>query len=115
MCENEKIFRSVLEQWNILLYTLTGSTTPESPYFSEKTPEARIRSDIHQMYAFFSSDIEMLLQDGKQKTASEISRIFQELIRKNQPGTPGEWSAAYLGLLSRIETYLAWISEQIRR
>ncbi len=115
VCENEKTFRTALEQWNMLLYTLTGSKTPESSYFSEKTPEARIRSDIHQIYAFFSSDIETILQDGKQKTASEISRIFQELIGKNQPGTPDEWSAAYFGLLLRIETYLAWISEQIRR
>ncbi len=115
VCENEKTFRSALEQWNMLLYTLTGSAVPESAYFSEKTPEARIRSDIHQIYSFFSSDLEMILQDGKQKTAFEVSRIFQELIGRNQPGTPGEWSAAYLGLLSRIGAYLAWISEQIRR
>jgi hypothetical protein len=114
-CENEKTFRSALEQWNLLLYTLTGNANPESSFFSEKTPEARIRFDIHQIHTFFSSDIEMILQDGKQKRASEISRIFQEMIGKNQPGTPGEWSAAYICLLSRIETYLAWISEQIRR
>jgi hypothetical protein len=113
VCENKKSLRTVLERWDLLLSPAAGAG--ESPYFSDKTPEARIRFDVHRLFAFYASDIETVLQEGKQKMAFDASRLFQELIGKSQPGTPSEWSAAYLALLVRIEAYLGWISEQIRR
>jgi hypothetical protein len=74
-----------------------------------------VRHDIRNLRTFYSSDVEAAIEEGKQKIAVEVSRVFQELLGKSQPGNPTEWSTAYLNFLSKLELYLAWISEQVRR
>ena len=114
-CENEKHFRDVMEQWNLLIYEMSGGQKTDQSFFSGKGPEARVRQDIRNLRAFYSSDVEAALEEGKQKLAMEVSRIFHELLGKHKPASPSEWSTAYLNFLSRLEAYLSWISDQVRR
>jgi len=114
-CENEKHFRDVMEQWNLLIYEMSGGQKTDQTFFTSKGPESRMRQDIRSLRAFYSSDVEAALEEGKQKLAMEVSRVFQELLGKNQPGNSLEWSTAYLNFLARLEAYLSWISEQVRR
>jgi len=114
-CENEKHFRDVMEQWNLLIYEMSGGQKTDQTFFTSKGPESRVRQDIRSLRSFYSSEVESALEEGKQKLAMEVSRVFQELLGKNKPGNPAEWSTAYLNFLARLESYLSWISEQIRR
>ena len=114
-CENEKHFRDVMEKWNFLIYEMSGGHNTDLSFFASKGPEARVRQDIRNLSAFYSSDIEAVIEEGKKKIAVEVARVFQELLGKNRPGNPAEWSTAYLNFLARLEAYLSWTSEQLRR
>lgn len=114
-CLGEKDFRSVMERWNLLIYEMSDKNRTDLSFFASKGPEGRMRQDIHSLRAFYSSDVEAAIEDGKHKIAAEVGRIFQELLGKNQPGNPAEWSTAYLNFLTKLEAHLSWISEQVRR
>ena len=114
-CENEKHFRDVMEKWNLLIYEMSGGQNTDFSFFASKGPEARVRLDIRNLRAYYSSDIEAVIEEGKKKIAVEVARVFQELLGKNKPDSPTEWSTAYMNFLTRLEAYLSWISEQVRR
>lgn len=115
LCENEKHFRQVMELWNLLIYESSGGSKTEVTYFAHTGPEARVRQDIRNLKAFYSLDVRAVIEEGKQKIAVEVSKVFQDLLGKSQPANPVEWSTAYLSFLARLESYLSWISEQVRR
>jgi hypothetical protein len=115
LCENEKHFRDVMEKWNLLIYEMSGGQNTDLSFFASKGPEARVRQDIRNLRAYYSSDIEAVIEEGKKKIAVEVARVFQELLGKNRPDSPAEWSTAYLNFLTRVEAYLSWTSEQLRR
>ncbi len=114
-CQSEKAFREIMEHWNLLIYELSGGHKADHSYFSKKSPEAKVRHDIRNLRAFYGTDVEAAIEEGKQRIAVEVSRVFQELLGKTQPSNPTEWSLAYLSFLGKLETYLFWIAEQIRR
>ncbi len=114
-CENEIHFRDVMERWNLLIYEMSGGNKADMSFFASKGPEGRVRQDIRNLHAFYSSDVEAAIEEGKKKIAVEVARVFQELLGKSKPDNPAEWSTAYLNFLKRLEAYLSWISEQVRR
>ncbi len=114
-CQSERNFRDITERWNLIIYEMSGGSKTDLSYFSKQSPEARVRHDIRNLRTFYASDVEAAIEEGKQKIAVEVSRVFQELLGKTQPGNPAEWSTAYLNFLSKLELYLSWISEQVRR
>jgi hypothetical protein len=114
-CQSERDFRDITERWNLIVYEMSGGSKTDLSYFSKQSPEARVRHDIRNLRTFYASDVEAAIEEGKQKIAVEVSRVFQELLGKSQPSNPTEWSTAYLNFLSKLELYLAWISEQVRR
>ena len=114
-CQGEKEFREITERWNLIIYDMSGGGKTDLSYFSKQSPEARVRHDIKNLRTFYSSDVEAAIEEGKQKIAVEVSKVFQELLGKSQPSNPTEWSTAYLNFLSKLELYLSWISEQVRR
>ena len=114
-CHGEREFREIMERWNLIIYDMSGGNKTDLSYFSKKSPEARVRHDIRNLRVFYGSDVEAAIEEGKQKIAVEVSKIFQELLGKSQPSNPAEWSTAYLNFLAKLESYLLWISEQIRR
>ncbi len=114
-CQSEREFRDVTERWNLIIYEMSGGSKTDLSYFSKQSPEARVRHDIRNLRTFYSSDVEAAIEEGKQKIAVEVSRVFQELLGKSQPGNPTEWLTAYFNFLSKLESYLSWISEQVRR
>jgi hypothetical protein len=59
--------------------------------------------------------MEATIEEGKHKIAMEVSKVFQEMLGKSQPGNPVEWSTAYVNFLSKLELYLSWISAQLRK
>ena len=115
LCENEKHFRDVMEKWNLLIYEMSGGQNTDYSFFTSKGPEARVRQDIRNLRTYYSSDIEAVIEEGKKKIAVDVARVFQELLGKNRPDNPAEWSTAYLNFLTRLEAYLGWTSEQLRR
>lgn len=115
LCQNEKDFRATLERWNLLIYEMSGGQKAEQAVFSKTAVESRIRWDINNLKAFYSSDVEAVIEEGKQKIAVAVSKIFQETLGKAQPASPTEWSTVYLNFLSRVEGYMSWISEQLRK
>jgi hypothetical protein len=114
-CENEINFRDVMERWNLLIYEMSGGNKTDMSFLSSKGPEGRVRQDIRSLHAYHSSDVEAAIEEGKKKIAVDVARVFQELLGKNKPGSPTEWSTAYLNFLTRLEAYLNWVSEQVRR
>ncbi|MBN1398410.1 MAG: hypothetical protein JXA06_10300 [Bacteroidetes bacterium] len=114
-CENEVQFRDVMEKWNLVIYDMSGGSKTDMSFFISKGPEGRIRHDIRNLYAYYSSDVEAAIEEGKKKIAVEVARVFQELLGKNRPDSPVDWTTSYLNFLTRLEAYLSWISEQIRR
>ena len=114
-CQTERAFREIMERWNLIIYEMSGGHKTDLSYFSKKSPEARVRHDIRNLRVFYGSDVEAAIEEVKQKIAVEVSKVFQELLGKAQPSNPTEWSTAYLNFLAKLETYLFWISEQIRR
>ncbi len=114
-CDDEKNFRDVMEKWNLLIYEMSGGQNTDLSFFASKGPEARVRQDIRNLRTFYSSDVEAVIEEGKKRLAVEVARVFQELLGKNRPDSPTEWSTAYVNFLTRLEAYLSWISEQVRR
>ena len=114
-CENEIQFRDVMEQWNLIIYEMSGGNKTDMSFFASKGPEGRIRQDIRNLHAYYSSDVEAAIEEGKKKIAVEVARVFQELLGKNKPDNPADWSTSYVMFLTRLEAYLSWISEQVRR
>jgi len=114
-CQTEREFRDISEWWNLVIYEMSGGNKTDLSFFSKQTPEARVRHDIRKIRTFYGSAAEAALKDGKQKIAVEVSKVFQELIGKSQPVNPAEWSTAYINFLSKLEAYLTWIAEQLRR
>jgi hypothetical protein len=114
-CENEIQFRDAMEQWNLILYEMSGGNKTDMSFFASKGPEGRIRQDIRNLHAYYSSNVEAAIEEGKKKIAVEVARVFQELLGKNKPDNPADWSTSYLKFLTRLEAYLSWISEQVRR
>jgi len=114
-CQGEREFREIMERWNLIIYETSGGNKTDLSYFSKKSPEARVRQDIRSLRVFYSSDVEAAIEEGKQKIAVEVSKVFQELLGKSQPSNQTEWTTAYLNFLTKLESYLSWISEQMRR
>jgi hypothetical protein len=114
-CQSEREFREIMERWNLIIYDTSGGSKTDLSYFSKRAPEARVRHDIRNLRVFYGSEVEAAIEEGKQKIAVEVSKVFQELVGKAQPSNPTEWSTAYIKFLSKLESYLVWISEQIRR
>jgi hypothetical protein len=114
-CENEVQFRDVMERWNLIIYDMSGGNKTDMSFFASKGPEGRLRHDIRNLHAYYSSDVEAAIEEGKKKIAVEVARVFQELLGKVRPDNPTDWTTSYLNFLTRLEAYLSWISEQIRR
>ncbi|MBF8249100.1 MAG: AAA 11 domain-containing protein, partial [Bacteroidetes bacterium] len=93
----------------------SGGVKTDLVFFSKGSSEARIRHDIRSLKAFYSPDMEATIEAGKNKIAMEVSKVFQEMLGKSQPGNPVEWSTAYVNFLSKLELYLSWISAQLRK
>jgi hypothetical protein len=114
-CQNEDEFRKIMERWNLLIYETSGVGKTDLSFFARHTPEARVLWDISSLRAYYSSTVEAVVEEGKHRVAASVSKVFQECLGKSQPANPVEWSTAYLNFLSKMESYLTWISEQLRR
>lgn len=114
-CRNEEEFRKTMERWNLLIYEMSGATKTDLTFFGKQTPEARVRWDINNLRAYYSSAMEAIMEESKHRIATSVTKVFQECLGKSQPANPIEWSTAYLNFLGKMEAYLAWISEQLRR
>lgn len=114
VCLSEREFQSVMDDWNLLIYEKSGGRQAQSALL-RAAPETKVRGDINALKAFYSTDVESALEEGKQKLAVTVSKIFQESLGKPQPGNPQEWSRSYLFFLSKLEAYLSWVSEQLRK
>jgi hypothetical protein len=114
-CTNEEEFRKIMERWNLLVYEMSGAGKTDLSFFAKQTPEARVRWDIFSLRAFYSSAMEAVVEESKHRIATSVSKVFQECLGKPQPANPVEWSTAYVNFLGKMEAYLEWISEQLRR
>ncbi len=114
-CRTEDEFRKTMERWNLLIYEMSGAGKTDLTFFAKQTPEARVRWDINNLRAYYSSAMEAIMEESKHKIATSVNKVFQECLGKSQPANPIEWSTAYLNFLGKMEAYLAWISEQLRR
>lgn len=113
-CRNEDEFRKTMERWNLMIYEMSGAGKTDLSFFAKQTPEARVRWDINNLRAYYSSAMEAVVEESKHRIATSVSKVFQECLGKNQPANPIEWSTAYLNFLGKMEAYLTWISEQLR-
>ncbi len=113
-CQNEKDFREIVERWNLLIYEMSGGKKSDATFFKQ-APETRVRWDLNTMKAFYTFDADAVVEEGKQKLAMAVSKIFQETIGKPQPSSPSEWAQGYLGFLAKLESYLRWIDAQIKK
>ena len=113
-CHNEDEFRKTMERWNLLIYEMSGAGKTDLSFFAKQTPEARVRWDINNLRAYYSSAMEAIVEESKHRIATSVSKVFQECLGKNQPANPTEWSTAYINFLGKMEAYLTWISEQLR-
>lgn len=114
-CQSEKDFQSLMERWNLIIYEMSGGGKTDVSFFAKGSPEARVRDDIRTLKVFYSSDVESAIEEGKQRIAVEVSKVFQESLGKARPGNPIEWSMAYVSFLTKLEKYLGWISAQLRK
>jgi hypothetical protein len=115
-CENENDFKAIMDMWNVLIYETseTSSARPsQHPLAVKAKVESKIASDIQQIYFYYNSDLEMVVEEGKHKLAQSIQKIFHDCIGK-KPVTPADWKSAYLIFLNRMEKYLDTIVNQIR-
>jgi hypothetical protein len=115
LCTQEKEFSDVMERWNLLIYELSGGSKVTQSFFARQAPEAKARWDVNSLKAFYTADVEAALEEGKQKIAVAVSRIFQESLGKPQPEGPLDWTKAYLSFLGKLESYLQWISRELRK
>lgn len=115
VCRSDEEFRKIMEQWNLLIYEMSGAGKTDLSFFAKQTPEASVMWDISNLRAYYSSTMEAVVEEGKHRVAVSVSKVFQECLGKPQPANPVEWSTAYLSFLGKLEAYLTWISEQLRR
>ena len=113
-CHNEDEFRKTMERWNLLLYEMSGAGRTDLTFFAKQTPEARVRWEINNLRAYYSSAMEAVVEESKHRIATSVSKLFQECLGKSQPANPIEWSTAYINFLGKMEAYLTWIAEQLR-
>jgi KaiC/GvpD/RAD55 family RecA-like ATPase len=113
-CQNEKDFREIVEKWNLVIYEMSGGKKSDASFFKQ-APETRVRWDLYNIKAFYSFDIDAVVEEGKQKLAMAVSKMFQETFGKPQPSSPAEWAEGYLSMLTKLESYLTWITEQVRK
>ena len=114
VCHSEKEFQSVMDDWNLLMYEMSGGQGAQSNLL-KIAPETKVRGEIFALKSFYSTDVESAVQEGKKNLAVTVSKIFQESLGKPQPGNPQEWTKSYMYFLSKLEGYLRWISEQLRK
>lgn len=114
-CQSEKEFREVMERWNLIIYEKSGGSKNTSEFYTKQSPETRVRTDIYHLKSYYAPDVELALEEGKQKLAVAVSRVFQETLGKPMPTNPTEWMTGYQSILGKLESYLAWISEQLRK
>ncbi len=114
-CQSEKEFREIVERWNVIIYEKSGGGRNISEFYTKQSPETRVRTDVYHLKSYYAPDIEVALEEGKQKLAVAVSKVFQETLGKPMPTNPTEWMTSYLHLLGKLESYLAWISEQVRK
>jgi hypothetical protein len=114
-CKSEREFSEIMEQWNLLIYDMSGGNRTDLSFFARHAPETRVRWDINSLKIYYSSAMEAVIEEGKHQIAVSVARVFQECVGKAQPANPVEWSMAYLNFLSKMELYLGWIGEQIRK
>ncbi len=114
-CRGEKEFREIVERWNLIIYEKSGGGKNATAFYTKQAPETRVRMDIYHLKSYYSPDVEAALEEGKQKLAVAVSKVFQETLGKPMPTNPTEWSTGYLSILGKLESYLAWISEQLRK
>lgn len=112
-CENENDFKGVMNMWNLLIYETSNAHRMDHPLASKAKVDARIAAEIQQMYAYYHSDLEMVVEEGKHKLAQSVQKIFNDCIGK-KPVTPADWKSAYLVFLARMEKYLDTVIAQIR-
>jgi hypothetical protein len=112
-CENEENFKSVMNMWNVLIYESSDAKKASHPLATKAKVDAKISTDIRQIYEYYHSDIEMVVEEGKHKLAQSIQRIFNDCIGR-KPVTPTDWMNAYLVFLGRMEKYLDTVTKQIR-
>jgi len=111
---SERDFSTLMEDWNTLMYEMSGGGNTDAVFFRQ-TPETKVRWDVNALKVFYSADVDSVVKEGKQKLAMAVSKIFQECVGKPQPGSPLEWHTGYLNFLAKLEAYLGWISEQLRK
>ena len=114
VCRSEKEFQSVMSRWNLLIFEMSGGHKADSALL-KNAPETKVRGDINALKTFYSSSVESTLEEGKQKLAMAVSKIFQENLGKPQPANPQEWAKSYLYFLSKLESYLGWTVDQLRK
>lgn len=112
-CENENDFKTIMDMWNVLIYETSNARETEHPLATKAKVDSKIESDIQQMYMYYHSDLEMVVEEGKHKLAQSIQKIFNDCIGK-KPVTPADWKNAYLIFLNRMEKYLDTIVNQVR-
>ena len=114
-CQSEKDFREIMERWNLVIYEKSGGSKNATAFYTKQAPETRVRQDIYNFKTYYSPDVEAALEEGKQKLAMAVSKVFQETLGKPMPTTPAEWAKGYISILGKLESYLSWISEQLRK
>lgn len=112
-CENENDFKNVMQMWNVLIYEASDSQKTDHPLATKARVDSKIASDIQEIHAYYHSDLELVVELGKQKLAQSIQKIFNDCIGK-KPVTPTDWMSAYLVFLGRMEKYLDTVTKQIR-
>ncbi|MCK9408467.1 MAG: hypothetical protein WCX28_02715 [Bacteriovoracaceae bacterium] len=112
-CENENDFKLVMDMWNLLIYETSDAQKVEHPLFLKAKVDSKVPIDLQQIYSFYHSDLEMVVEEGKHRLAQSIQRIFNDCIGK-KPVTPVDWMNAYIVFLNRMSKYLDTIINQIR-
>lgn len=112
-CENENDFKLVMDMWNLLIYETSDTQKAEHPLFQKAKVDSKVPSDLQQIYSFYHSDLEMVVEEGKHRLAQSIQKIFNDCIGR-KPVTPVEWMSAYIVFLNRMAKYLDTILTQIR-
>ena len=112
-CENENDFKSVMDMWNVLIYESSSAQRVNHPLATKAKVDAKISNDIQDIYMYYHSDLEFVVEVGKHKLAQSVQKIFNDCIGR-KPVTPTDWMNAYLVFLGRMEKYLDAVNSQIR-
>jgi len=96
-----------------LIYETSSAQKIDHPLAMKAKVDAKISSDLQDIYMYYHSDLELVVEVGKHKLAQSIQKIFNDCIGK-KPVTPTDWMNAYLVFLGRMEKYLDTVNNQIR-